>query len=1233
MPFSRLGKTRSKVNVVEPDETMEEERPPRFSIADLQSRRVVTTQRQLLHRQFSDTYAEALRNTASLDGNLPNLNRASSSSVLNQQIDNASSPASTPEPSIDVVRPLGSPTGRIDIEQAINLLQELKKTASPEELVSLHRALLPVKELSPVYSPQITSAEDSTFSASVPPDRRRSVMPPGLATRNGLSEDVLRKPQDCATVHTASRERREMWVHAAQQMKARGHPYTRPETPSEQPNTGAYHPGTLRITNGAASPEPSIISKLAATADAYEEGAVDPHDMSADVNVGRFIQFSERPRPSGPRFPQRHSRAIDRSEAEAIERQRPRSASASNPSAETKRPSFDHPTSLPTSPLKARFQQRWSHRAAHLSQQYMADCEIGGSPFDEKKAQLELIKRLSSVPDVENDDSDQPLDSHADAMSRLTGGEISAADNDNVGPKLPASQAASSMKRHHELEPPTRALKKVDSGYQSDVATSPHRQLAFRGAMHHDGPSAIPSTEPRSPTREHGQENGTVGTPSHGGEGVLSMGEMMAASQVEFRPTSIDTKRSSPMSFWRRNKVSEKGSPSPSHEVMEDLSHARSSPLPSSSLPDPEADPVKQPKKLQKRVPKSVRHQRKVEADSRAADDEFHESNVPDRALHSRTKSAVTSPGNLEEDAQNGTPETPSDGSHRFRLRGKSFGRKRTKTNASERSNEVDVQTPPFRARVRRSISASGHLPTFTDGNHGTNCMSGAGQKQDSTDRPCPDFQTVARALSSHPPYSSSDNNQSVAMPKSIHDRHQSCQESTPTSPAARQDLPRDVPMPKAPPRATLEGNDRVIAIGSHGSVEDLFPEWRSRPAATPSPALTPSPTYLQVRQTHKPRSPLSFSSIPPLPELPADIESKLSRADQVVAKKMMNSPRNSARNSPLPSMRNSEDSTSSFAKKSAMKAQHEEVAKLQHTSESTRWSVDGSIPLPEASGKSQPASPTHDSQHPGWPGWEKQADLWRQRKADLGHALSRSVDGKIPIESEFSPRSAPLPVLQHGTPTDADNGANAQHVREFDGDAQRLAQAYTHLLSDDKENWPAQQNVQRTDSVDSSATSGTTSSEDRLAKTDIFRNESGYSSASSHTSIGRSPSPLAAKPAVHATSKSFTPYRAADAVQAERSRALSRARRTCAIAPGNLYLSQSQNASMPQLKDASVLDRYSGGLGYGWDRSTGFGGSAGTLSSGTESANRKSVKISEDYGLDLSDVPVFLRKAHTGNW
>jgi hypothetical protein len=61
---------------------------------------------------------------------------------------------------------------------------------------------------------------------------------------------------------------------------------------------------------------------------------------------------------------------------------------------------------------------------------------------------------------------------------------------------------------------------------------------------------------------------------------------------------------------------------------------------------------------------------------------------------------------------------------------------------------------------------------------------------------------------------------------------------------------------------------------------------------------------------------------------------------------------------------------------------------------------------------------------------------------------------------------------------------------------------------------------------------------------------------------------------------------------------------------------------------DMLVLDRFSGGLGYGYEPGMGLGGSAGTRNAGRMSqGGRKSVDVSMKYGVDFSDVPVFLQR------
>ena len=67
-----------------------------------------------------------------------------------------------------------------------------------------------------------------------------------------------------------------------------------------------------------------------------------------------------------------------------------------------------------------------------------------------------------------------------------------------------------------------------------------------------------------------------------------------------------------------------------------------------------------------------------------------------------------------------------------------------------------------------------------------------------------------------------------------------------------------------------------------------------------------------------------------------------------------------------------------------------------------------------------------------------------------------------------------------------------------------------------------------------------------------------------------------------------------------------------------------SSGNSLPNLKIEKLTGRYTGGLLYGYEPGCGLGGSAGTRSAKTE-ASRKSVDVSRGFGIDLSDVPIFV--------
>lgn len=79
----------------------------------------------------------------------------------------------------------------------------------------------------------------------------------------------------------------------------------------------------------------------------------------------------------------------------------------------------------------------------------------------------------------------------------------------------------------------------------------------------------------------------------------------------------------------------------------------------------------------------------------------------------------------------------------------------------------------------------------------------------------------------------------------------------------------------------------------------------------------------------------------------------------------------------------------------------------------------------------------------------------------------------------------------------------------------------------------------------------------------------------------------------------------------------------------------QTQSRSIPRKRVGSgtsthnaaferLAGRYTGGLQYGYEAGFGLGGSAGTRGAKTE-ASRKSIEVSKGFGLDLSDVPIFV--------
>lgn len=156
-----------------------------------------------------------------------------------------------------------------DLEAAIKLLQEMRKTASPEDLAALHEALEPTGEhVVPVSEQSLSRNPSLVHRSSSSLTRRRSlIQTPGVATRHSPVEG-RRKTWNSWRAPQLQPDEEAKWkgppamVHLSVcESSAKGQFTAAPRahTPSDldYSHLGSMKPGTLMVTNGAPSPVPS----------------------------------------------------------------------------------------------------------------------------------------------------------------------------------------------------------------------------------------------------------------------------------------------------------------------------------------------------------------------------------------------------------------------------------------------------------------------------------------------------------------------------------------------------------------------------------------------------------------------------------------------------------------------------------------------------------------------------------------------------------------------------------------------------------------------------------------------------------------------------------------------------------------------------------------------------------------------------------------------------------------
>ncbi|KAG9875951.1 hypothetical protein KCV02_g21758, partial [Aureobasidium melanogenum] len=348
----------------------------------------------------------------------------------------------------------------VDVAAAIALLQELKKRASPEDLILLHKALLPTKNVERTIAPSRPESKDYEEPIS-PLIRRSSLLPAGVKTR--LSRELLRNySENNVTVRSASVSRQHDVVESPRldvpldfealdlaegSTELQG---GRPTTPSEfYPQIGTYKMGSLRITNGAASPEPARLLKQVEMVGIQQKPSIS-ESLSGEgfITADEGENNPECVRPSHAtvvslRAPRRSSEQQDRRLSSEL---RARSKSRGRP--------VRHSMEIEANRSATRPQV--TQRASEYAQEYASEFDSLENPHMSNAELTTTVSRLSTVHDESPVESG--IDAREEALRQLTGDVLLA----NVG-----MRKAQSQKHLNVARPP---MTKSDSGYSSEAS-------------------------------------------------------------------------------------------------------------------------------------------------------------------------------------------------------------------------------------------------------------------------------------------------------------------------------------------------------------------------------------------------------------------------------------------------------------------------------------------------------------------------------------------------------------------------------------------------------------------------------------------------------------------------------------------------------------------------------------------------------------------------------------------
>ncbi|KAG9950950.1 hypothetical protein KCU85_g3200, partial [Aureobasidium melanogenum] len=1123
----------------------------------------------------------------------------------------------------------------VDVAAAIALLQELKKRASPEDLILLHKALLPTKNVERTIAP--SKPESREYEEPISPlIRRSSLLPAGVKTR--LSRELLRNySENNVTVRSASVSRQHDAVESprldvpldfeALDLAEGGTELQggRPTTPSEfYPQIGTYKMGSLRITNGAASPEPARLLKQAEMTGIQHKPSV-PESLSGEgfTTADEGENTPECVRPSHAtvvslRAPRRSSEQQDRKLSSEL---RARSKSRGRPVRHSTETEAKKSAYQPTRPQVTQL-------ASEYAQEYVSEFDSLENPHMSNAALTTTVSRLSTVHDESPVEGD--IDAREEALRQLTG---------DVLPVNDSMRKAQSQKHLHVARPP---MTKSDSGYSSEASrrsivkesNCDEFLLAALGAAdqaeHSRSKESLTAAAAR-PSLEQIQED-KVSSPAPYVQQQVSA--VQKAERHRSLPsfffkkssssTSVNTIATTPVTPVKQTRKLQKTRPRSQIIIPEQVQEPEPEPM----LPEIEPEfNTGTPEDLSVNFSRPTR---RLERGPSASPQQTQEEDERDARGRGRSrKNDVTSQTANAGSSPDGTTRKRSRSFFRFRSRSRS---------KSQHRHEEDITVLSV---------ADEPLPTHDFSDFGTVAQSLGQSPYDIATRrvkqmgaydpskpwfhpheisraaPKPDLSSETqqsreksvergrqdRARSQSRPRESIDavltNSRPPTRGKSR--RSQSAHNiAVPRVPEAVPELPKQTQRMSGTFSRSVS-KDGTVRVGTI-DFGTGFAQGRLEPILTSSEKAKTRRRTQSVAPRARPRSTVNPDEVMPQREMPQPARMPSGDAPKSPARELP----------PTPTEKPSQGLPLELPQIPSRAPPKVPAHGKQPSNMHPVLSV-STKPVHLKEPTTVPHSPASPGTPTGRPSWESQALAWRERKQSLNDMLSSPTTERksgasnpaSPAIQAYSPtmqapRRAPTVVVsRYITPQGSEF---AMHLGE-EGPYRKLHSDNSHKKYRSEDPYkkfhsdnptdlrPAQEDVERTDSSSTYRTATSEQSQDSFASKD---------SAKCRT---YRPVEDAAreKPSAPPTPKS-------NSTQKRSSRILEQPQPR----------PQRRSTAPPENQDVP-FDRFSGGLGYGWERGVGFGGSAGTRQKNDTKAARKSVADSQTFGVDLSDIPVFM--------